>query len=125
MIVPSIVTTASSQATPVILKPTVTQVSESVNVVTPTVNPVNVSRVDQFTQYALGAAQPHDVLIDSAGNAWISEPGANKIVRLTDSTPDFVMDASPQAASIVKGESSIVSVGVTPVASYGESDTSS
>jgi peptide/nickel transport system substrate-binding protein len=102
-------TTASSGGAPRILAPTVTQIAVSTHIVSPTTKAILGSSNGQFTGYALGPTQPHEAIVDSSGNVWISEPGANEIARLSPS-PDFALLVSPPTISISQGGSGIVTV---------------
>ncbi|MGA8905850.1 MAG: hypothetical protein WB661_12675 [Candidatus Bathyarchaeia archaeon] len=102
-------TTAPSAGAPRILAPTVSQIAVSTHTVTPTTKTILLSYNGQFTGYTLGPTQLHEAIVDSSGNVWISEPGANKIARLSPS-PDFALVVSPPSVSqggpgIVKGVS--------------------
>jgi len=72
----------------------------------------------QFARYGFESNQPHDIIVDSAGNAWISEPGANKIARLSGFTPGFVLNASPSVLSVALGKSGTVGANITSASGY-------
>jgi hypothetical protein len=55
--------------------------------------------------------------VDSSGDIWISEPGTNKIARLSPS-PDFALQLSPPSTSITQGSSGIVTVRSISIANY-------
>jgi streptogramin lyase len=78
--------------TPVGLAPVVyAPVGASTNVVTPATTPITGASNGQFNEYALASAsQPHDVIVDSSGNTWILEAGANKVAKMT-AAPDFLL----------------------------------
>jgi streptogramin lyase len=73
----------------------------------------------QFTEWALAAnSQAHDVLVDLSGNTWLVEAGGNKIGRLSSTTPDFGLSASPSPVSIAAGSSGSVTVTGTSIFSF-------
>jgi len=72
---------------------------------------------EQFTNYQVGATQPKEALVDSAGNIWFSEPGTNKIAELSRA-PDFALRVTPLTLSLVQGNSGIVSVTVASISGY-------
>jgi peptide/nickel transport system substrate-binding protein len=117
-VVPILPTTAPSAATLVTLAPLSSQVNASAQTVTPVINQISSSSDGQFAEYALGAAQPSDAVIDSAGNSWFSEPGTNKIARLSQNSPNFALTVTPAVISLVEGQSGTVAVTGTSIAGY-------
>ena len=111
-------TKASSGARPHILAPVSTNATASNNTVSPASSQITGASDLQFVQYGVGSNQPHDIIVDSAGNAWISEPGANKIARLSGFTPDFTLNASPSMLSLPLGKSGTVAVKITSASGY-------
>ena len=110
-------TTAASGGTPRILAPTVTQMAVSTYTVSPTTKPILGSYNGQFTGYALGPTQPREAVVDSSGDVWISEPGANKIARLSPG-PDFALVVSPPTISVSQGGSGTVTVKGVSISNY-------
>jgi hypothetical protein len=49
-------------------------------------------------------------VVDSEGNVWVSEPGANKIGRLSGFGPDYALSASPSLLSLSQGSSATVTI---------------
>jgi len=94
-------------------------VAPSIANVAPTVNPNTGVTTGQFTEWALAASShPHDVAVDASGNVWILESSINKVARLTISTPDFSLNASPGTLSIPQGGSATVTITGTSVLGY-------
>jgi len=99
-------------------------VAGSTNVVAPATSPTTGVPNGQFNEYALASAsQPHDVIVDSSGNTWVLEAGANKVARITSTTPDFGLSASPPSVSVAQGASGSVTITGTSVLSYSGSVT--
>lgn len=117
-IVPSVSTTAPSRGTLNTLAPNLTSVNPSVNVVSPTINQTEGLSNNQFIEFRLGAAQPQDVLVDSTGNVWASEPAANKIVRISQSSSDFSLTSSLPVISLPQGGSGSVEVTSSSIAGF-------
>jgi streptogramin lyase len=111
-------TTAQSSGTPVVLAPRSTTVTSSIHTALPTMKVIGGSSGQQFTEYPIGSTSPQDVVTDSQGNIWISEPAANKIARLSGFSPDFALSASPQFISLSKGSSSEISIAGTSTFGY-------
>jgi streptogramin lyase len=103
-------TTAQSGGTPVTLAPTSTKVIASVHTALPAVKQIGGLSDNKFTEYSIGPGSPQDVVTDSQGNIWISEPATNKIARLSGFSPDFALSASPQFTSLLKGSSEALSI---------------
>ncbi len=110
--------TAPSGGTATILSPTISHVPGSVLSVTPTTHSITPSEEAPFAQYLLGPTLPSDVIVDSSGNVWVSEPGANKIVRLSVSTSDYALSASSSYLSSTQGTSVPLAVTGTSVLGY-------
>jgi streptogramin lyase len=74
--------------------------------VAPVASTIADSTTGQFSEWPLGAgSQPHDVVVDSSGNAWILESGANKVARLSPVTPDFTLGCAPSSVTMAQGGS--------------------
>jgi peptide/nickel transport system substrate-binding protein len=116
-IIPSAPIVMPSHATPTILAPLQSQATAQATTVNPTTRTVTNSINGPFAEYLLGPSRPHDSVVDSAGNIWISEPGTNEIARLTLS-PDFSLTTSPPALSLPKGGSGTVSVSGSSLTGY-------
>jgi len=118
-------TTSLSGGGPLGLPPvTSAPVAGSTNVVAPATSPTTGVPNGQFNEYALASAsQPHDVIVDSSGNTWVLETGANKVARITSTTPDFGLSASPPSVSVAQGASGSVTITGTSVLSYSGSIT--
>jgi len=108
---------APSAATATILAPTISNASASIHTVTSTTSSVIASGEGPFAGYGLGATLPSDVLVDSSGNVWVSEPAANKIARVAPSSPDYAL--SPTTSYITLAEGSSISIPVTAVSLSG------
>lgn len=113
------VTTAPSAGTPVAIAPTVTNLTVSTTLVNPTETSISAASSEVFAEYSLGASSPRDVVIDSKGNIWISEPAKNKIARLSGFSPDFALGTYPQIISIPQGGSGTVPIVGTSISGYG------
>ena len=111
-------TTAQSGGTPVVLAPTSKTVTASIHTAMPTVKEIGGLSSKQFTEYSLGPDSPQDVVTDSQGNIWISEPGANKIARLSGFSPDFALNTSPPFISLSQGSSGAISIVGTSTFGY-------
>ena len=84
-------------------------------VATPVTTPILATVNGQFTEYPLGASQPHDVIVDSSGNTWVIESAANKIARITSMTPavpDFTLSSTPPSISINQGSNGTSTISV-------------
>jgi len=117
-LVPSTSTTAPSGGTAITLAPKITPVNASVAVISPMMNQTEGLSKEQFTEFGLGAAQPHDVLVDSAGDLWTSEPAANKIVRISQSGSDFSLTSSLPIISLSQGGSGSIQVTSSSIAGF-------
>jgi len=96
----------------------------SSSVVSPVISANTGSTIGQFTEWALTAgADPHDVVVDGSGNAWILEYTANKVGRLTLTTPDFGISLSPTSVSVVQGASTATTTNVTSLAGFSSAVT--
>jgi streptogramin lyase len=90
----------------------------STHVATPTNNPSVGAPNGQFTEWSIGSmTQPHDLVVDPSGNIWFLETGANKVGRLTSTTPDFSLSATP-TISIPQGGSGMVTITGTSLLSF-------
>lgn len=116
-LVSSPLTTAASGGTPTVLGSIQTQANVTTQVVTPMTSPIIGSLDGPFSEFALGSAQPHDAVVDSSGNVWISEPASNKIARLTRAS-DFAIRTSPPALSLSQGSYSVASVDGISISNY-------
>ena len=111
-------TTAQSGGTPGVLAPVLTNATASNHTALPVVKEIGGLLSQQFTEYSTGPASPQDVVTDSQGNIWISEPTANKIARLSGFSPDFALGTSPQFISLPKGNSGQISIVGTSTSGY-------
>jgi peptide/nickel transport system substrate-binding protein len=117
-LIPSAPTTAPSGGTPITIAPKLTQVSASVQTISPIMNQTKGLSRKQFTEYGLGAGQPCDVQIDSKGDVWVSEPAANKIVRISQTSSDFSLTSSLPAVSVPQGGSGSVELTGNSIAGF-------
>lgn len=115
---PSSPITVPSGGTATIRSPTISHAPGSVQIVTPTTHPIIPSEEGPFAQYVLGPTLPSDVIVDSSGNVWVSEPGANKIARLSVSTSDYALGVSSSYMSSAQGTSVPLAVTGTSVSGY-------
>jgi len=115
--IPCTPTTAPSHATPTILSPLQSQSVPTTATISPTTRTIINSDDGSLIDYQLGPSQPHDSVVDSSGNIWISEPGINKIARLA-LNPDFTLTTSPPTLSLDQGTSGTVAVSGTSVSNY-------
>jgi len=118
-IIPSTPTTAPSGGAPIMLTPLTPPPSTlSSNIVTPVTTPLLGAANGQFTEYPLGNSQPHDVIVDSFGNTWVIESGANKIAKITAITPDFGLGTPTGTVSIPQGSSTGITITGTSITGY-------
>ena len=117
-LVPSAPATALSGGTPVALASIPSQVVVSTHIVTPSVSLISGSQHGQFTEYAVGPTLPHDAIVDSSGSVWISEPGTNRIARLSLTSADFALSATPPVISLSQSGSGIVAISGASVSGY-------
>ena len=110
--------TAPSGGTATVLSPTTSHASESVHTVTPTTRSIIPSEEGPFAQYVLGPTLPSDVIADSSGNLWVSEPGANKIARLSVTNSDYALSVSSAYLSSAQGTSVPLAVTGSSVSGY-------
>ena len=83
----------------------------STNVVAPASAPNVGAPNGQFTEWSIGShTQPHDVVVDSSGNVWILEAGANKVAELSPTASDFTLSPSPPTVSVPQGGSGMVTI---------------
>ena len=116
--VPTIRTTVPSGGSPVILGPIITTSSAANNTASPASSEITRVADSPFDEYALGPNQPHDIIVDSNGNAWISEPGVNKIARLSGFGSNFALAETPPTISINLGKSDVATVTATSSSGY-------
>ncbi len=109
---------APSGGTETVLSPTISHAPGSVHTVTPTTHSIIPSEEGPFAQYALGSTLPSDAIVDSSGNVWVSEPGANKIARLSVSTSDYALSVSSSYLSSAQGTSVTLSITGSSVSGY-------
>jgi streptogramin lyase len=117
-IIPSTPTTAPSGGTPSTLTPASRTLTATVQVAIPANREILGLEGDAFTEYSLQSTAPQDVVTDSQGNIWMSEPGANKIARLSGLSPDFALSASPASMSLSPGSSGTASIIGTSLYGY-------
>ncbi len=110
--------TAPSAGTATVLSPTISHVSEFVHTVIPTTRSIAPSEEGPFAQYVLGPTLPSDVIVDSSGNVWVSEPGANKIARLSIVNSDYALSVSSPYLSSAQGTSVPLAVTGSSVSGY-------
>jgi peptide/nickel transport system substrate-binding protein len=120
--IPSTPIMTPSHATPTILAPLQSQAIPEATAVNPTTRSITNSLNGPFTEYSLGPTQPHDSVVDSSGNIWISEPKTNEIARLS-LTPNFSLTTSPPTLSLPKESSGSVTVLATSISNYAGSIT--
>jgi len=111
-------TTEPSGGTPVAIAPTLTNLTATTNVANPTDTRISAASSELFAEYSLGVSSPRDVVIDSKGNIWISEPAKNKIARLSGFTPDFTLSAYPEIIAVPRGGSGTVTIVGTSISGY-------
>ena len=109
-IVPSSTTTVPSGGSPIVLGAQPRPVTVSTHIVTPVTTPILAPSNGAFSEYAFGPTQPRDCVVDSEGNVWVSEPGSNKIARLSGFGPDYALSASPSLLSLSQGSSATVTI---------------
>jgi len=91
--------------------------SVSTNVVMPTTSQILSANESQFTEYPLGSTQSQETIVDSSGNIWISEPGTNKIAKLSRA-PDFALRVSPTTIFLPQGNFGTVTVTGASISNY-------
>lgn len=109
--------TSPSGGRAAVLSPRISHAPISSNTVAPTSRSIVASQEGPFAQYALGPSLPSNAIVDSSGNAWVSEPGANKIARLTLS-PDYALSLSSLHPSSTPGTSIPITVTGVSVSGY-------
>lgn len=114
-------TSAPAGASPTILGAQPSSAIVSTHVVTPLTTPILGSPNGPFSEYALGPTQPHDCVVDSRGNIWVSEPGSNKIAKLSGFGPDYALSSSPSALSLSQGSSGTIRLTGTSISSFAGS----
>jgi len=112
------ITLPSGVVTPVVLAPLVRHATETNQLATPTTTILNGSQYEQLIEYKLGAAFPRDVVIDSAGNMWISEPRLNKIAELSLVVPDFALTSSPPTLTLSPNVPAVATIGGASIEGY-------
>jgi streptogramin lyase len=117
-IVPISSSITTSGGTPIALAPLTTLAVASTHTVKPIVAPILGSTNGPFAEYSSGVTHPHDIVVDSMGNAWISEPESNKITRISEPSSDFALTASPPFVSLPRGGSGSVTVTGTSISGY-------
>jgi streptogramin lyase len=118
-VVPATPTTSPSGGGPVSVTAAALPATVSTNVVAPTSAPNVGTPNGQFTEWPIGSnTQPHDVVVDSSGNIWVLESGANKVAELTPTSPDFSLSPSPPTISIPQGGSGMVTITGTSQLSF-------
>jgi hypothetical protein len=65
----------------------------------------------------LGPTLPSDVIIDYSGQVWVSEPGTNKIARLSTSS-NYALSVSSSILASAPGTSAPITVTGTSVSNY-------
>ena len=111
-------TVAPSGGSPIVLGARPSTVTVSTTTVPEVSSGVAGSANGPFYEYTIGPSQPRDVVVDSAGNAWMSEPGVNRIARLSGFSSDYGLVASPSSLSLPYGGSSTVTVTGTSISGY-------
>jgi streptogramin lyase len=111
-------TTAPSGGTPYALGSASSVLTTTTNTVTPDDRELLGLRGELFTEYPLQPTSPQDVITDSQGNIWVSEPGANKIARLSGLNPDFALSVSPNSLYLPPSGSGTVSITGTSLYGY-------
>lgn len=106
-----------SGGTATVLSPTIGNASESFNAVTPTTRSIIASGEEPFAGYVLGPTLPSDVIVDYSGQVWVSEPGTNKIARLSTSS-DYALSVSSSILASAQGTSAPITVTGTSVSNY-------
>jgi streptogramin lyase len=110
--------TVPSGGTATVLSPTISNANESIHTVASTTRSIAASEVGPFAQYLLGSTLPSDVIVDSSGNVWVSEPGANKIARLSISSSDYALSVSSSSVSSAQVTSVPLTVTGTSLVGY-------
>jgi hypothetical protein len=110
--------TAPSGGSPVILAPQTTTVSASVKTVTPITSLTVGNTTGSYLEYSFGSGLPRDVVIDSEGNVWTTQPANNKIVRVSGFQPDYGLAVTPPYLTVPRTSSGTVTVTGTSIAGY-------
>lgn len=111
-------TSASAPSTATVLAPTISSVFPTNYTLTSTTASIAVTRQGPFAEYGRGPTLPSDVLVDSDGNVWVTESGANKIVELSTSTPDYALSPTSTYVSLKEGSSTPIAVTATSLYGY-------
>ena len=114
-------TSAPSGGGPTVLGARPSSTIVSTRVVTPVTNPILGSSNGPFSEYALGPTLPHDCVVDSGGNIWVSEPGSNKIAKLSGFGADYALSSSPSVLSLSQGSSGTITITGTSISSFAGS----
>jgi hypothetical protein len=61
-----------------------------------------------------GGSRPNNVVVDSSGEAWILESGANKVTRLS-LAPDFVVECDPSSLTVIQSNNGTSTCTVTSI----------
>jgi streptogramin lyase len=109
---------ATSGGTPIALAPVTTLAAASTHTVKPTVAPILGSTNGAFSEYSSGLTHQRDIVVDSTGDTWISDPEGNKIARISRLSSDFALTASPPFVSLPQGSSGSVTVTGTSTSGY-------
>ncbi|MFI5449893.1 MAG: CFI-box-CTERM domain-containing protein [Candidatus Bathyarchaeia archaeon] len=118
-LVPTSVTTAPSAGGPIILGTKLESMAPSTSIVPPLTTTLLGPWNGPFSEYLLGAgSQPRDVVADSAGNVWVSEPGSNKIARISGPSIDFAVGAATSLLSLNRGGSATVTVNGVSISDF-------
>jgi streptogramin lyase len=111
-------TTYPSGGTPTALSFIKSTVTPKTTTVAPESRSISGIGENQFTEFPLGPTGPRDIVTDSQGNLWLSEPNTNKIAEITALTQDFALNAVPATMAIPQGGSGAVSITGTAISGY-------
>jgi len=117
-LVPVTSTTYPSGGTPYILPSTSKKAVPTTTLTPPITRTISGLSTGQFTEFLTATANPQDIVTDSRGNVWFSEPGTNRIAELSNFTPDFTFTTSPQAMSLPQGGSATVTLTALSISGY-------
>jgi streptogramin lyase len=116
-LVSSVPTMVPAGGTPTVLSPALSQIAAYNHTVTPTTSVISGSIDGRFTGYSLGYSLPHEAIVDSSGVVWISEPGTNKIARLSLS-PGFALRPSAPIVSLSQGGTETITITGVSISGY-------